>query len=161
MRLRCPECGARLTLAAAERAEAAAAMAAEAAFWGPDFPVVAEYVACFRTRPGGEVQAAKRLRLCREVREMATTGRLRYHGQDWAVRRQDLVAGLRLVANRELVGLRNHNYLKAVVVGRLRQGGGRGEGGGGQGPRPAGGGQAAPPAAAGPGKRKVIEIPDE
>lgn len=153
MKLRCPQCGARLTLAAAEAAETAAALVEELTAWGRYRPIVVEYVACFRVRQGAEMSEAKRLRLLREVREMWESGRLRYNGREYVVRPADLLWGMQQVANRELVGLKNHNYLKVVVVGRMEKGPGDRDQGIGKGPGTRGQGPGA--------RRKVIEIPDE
>lgn len=156
MKLRCPQCGARLTLAAAEAAETAAALVEELTAWGRYRPIVVEYVACFRVRQGAEMSEAKRLRLLREVREMWESGRLRYNGRDYVVRPADLLWGMQQVANRELVGLKNHNYLKVVVVGRLKDR----EKGKGKREKPMPNPSSLFPAITG-ARRKVIEIPDE
>lgn len=145
MRLRCPQCGSRLSLAAAEEAELAASLQEAAARCGRWLGLVNEYLAAFRASPESRLGDRKRLRLLQEVGEMLATGRLRYGGQEYQVRPVDLAWGLEQVANRELTGLKNHNYLKVVVLSRVRQGG-----------------QARPrPAAVEGPDRWVIEVPDD
>jgi len=143
---RCPHCGAALTWEAAATAAVAAELAAVAAACGRWLPLLEEYVEGFRAHPGARLSDRKRLRLLREVQEMVATGKLRYDGQEYQVRPAEVLWGLEQVANRELTGLKNHNYLKVVILGRVRQGGQV---------RPRGGTAGEQPG------RRVIEVPDE
>lgn len=113
MKLRCPACGADIDLAAAARDRDLAALVQVAAGFGADWPLVSEYLDDFcLARP---MRAAKRLRLAREVAAMWADGRFCLGGRWYTVGREEFRQALVAVANRELRGLKNHNYLKQVL----------------------------------------------
>lgn len=148
---KCPNCGA--VLDPAQLREESELKDLEGWFLR-DWPLVAEYLDLFRVRPDAPMATKKRLRLAKEIQEIWKGGYFEFDGQKYWIDEAQLRAALRAVCNRELRGLRNHNYLKIVLKG-------------GQGKRSAGGDACATRAAAPPGKyagrsgRHTIEAPDE
>jgi len=113
MKVRCPACGADIDLTAAARDRDLAALVREAARFGADWPLVSEYLDAFA---GPRLmRAAKRLRLVREVGALWADGRFSIGGRWYTVGRPEFREALAAVANRELSGLKNHNYLKQVL----------------------------------------------
>lgn len=122
--------------------------------FGSDWPLVLEYVDLFKAHPEGRMAAKKQLRLLSEVWKLWSTGRFAFDGQEYQVGPAQIRTALRAVCNRELRGLRNHNYLKIVLKSS-------------QGKRTAGGDACATRTPAPAGKyagrsgRHTIEAPDE
>lgn len=154
MKLLCPHCQKQIDLDFLFQSDAL-----ERYQFGSDWPLVLEYLDLFKARQDGPMAAKKRLRLIREVWEIWSTGRFAFDGQEYQASPAQIRAALKAVCNRELSGLRNHNYLKIVLKGSQRK-------------RSAGGdacptGTPAPPGPQAPGKyagrggRQVVEVPDD
>ena len=120
MKLRCPACGADINFDQAEKEAGLESLAKAAAAFGADWELVSEYLDSFRARPGAGLALKKRLRLAREVWAM-WAGKFQFGGQSYQVSREALREGLQQVCNRGLQGLKNHNYLKQILVGRAGQ----------------------------------------
>ncbi len=115
MKLRCPACGADFNLEEAVRGQVMEELVRVAANFGMDWPLVSEYLDLFRLRRDGALAVKKRLRLLKEVWGMWQTGKFCIGGQWYTVGRQEFRGALAEVNNRELLGLKNHNYLKQVL----------------------------------------------
>ncbi len=114
MKLRCPACGAEVALEAMTQAADLLALAkAQAAFAG-DWPLVAEYLACFQAKRA--LKVAKQLRLAREVWQMWDTGKFCVGGIWYRIGREEFREALKTTCNQVAPGLTNHNYLKKVLV---------------------------------------------
>jgi len=114
MKLRCPACGAEYSLNEATQAADLLALDKAAAAFGDDWPLVAEYLACFQGKL--VLKAAKQLRLAREVYQMWKTGNFSLGGVWYRIGREEFREALRTTCNQVASGLTNHNYLKKVLV---------------------------------------------
>lgn len=121
MRLRCPACGSEIKWEEAVRGGDLEALGRAQTAFGADFELVNEYLDGFKARRGGPLHLKKRLRLLREVWDMWSTGRFTFGGEEYQVGREEFREALAQVANRELVGLKNHNYLKQVLKAAARK----------------------------------------
>ena len=120
MKLTCPSCGAELTLDQATKAGELVALSKAMGAFGEDWPLVKEYLECFRRKQEGTLLVTKRLRLGREVYEIWKNGQFKFEKESYRVSREGLKDALRQMANRELTGLMNHNYLKKILAGTAR-----------------------------------------
>ncbi len=118
MKGRCPVCGSAIALDAAFAAEAAQALLAQLKALGPRAALVLEYVDGFRAQPGKPLREATALRLVCEVRHLIEEGRFEYDGQVYRIELASIDEALKEVATRGMTGLKNHNYLKTVMIGR-------------------------------------------
>jgi hypothetical protein len=114
MKLRCPACGAEITLSEAGQAAALQALDKAAAAFGADWPLVQEYLDCFQGKK--EMKVAKRLRLARELWEMWKEGRFAIGGAWYRIGREEFREALKATCNQVSPGLTNHNYLKKVIM---------------------------------------------
>lgn len=121
MKLRCPACGAEIDFDQAVRGQETEALARAAALFGADWEMVSEYVDAFRQRRDAALALKKRLRLLREVWEIWRSGQFDYDGAGYQVGKDEIRAALAQVNNRELQGLKNHNYLKQILKGAARE----------------------------------------
>lgn len=116
-KLKCPHCAGEVTLEQLiQTADLAAFAKAQAAF-GEDWPLIREYLDCFRPASGKPLAVKKMLRLGREVWEMWHARRFEFNRQEYAVGREEFRKALRTTCNQVSLGLTNHNYLKKVLVG--------------------------------------------
>jgi hypothetical protein len=116
VKLRCPACGQDFSLDAAVKDRDLDALVKMAAQFGLDWPLVSEYLDCFRFRRDGALAVKKRLRLAREVGEMWRTCKFSFRGEHFRIGLPELRESLAEICNRELLGLKNHNYLKTILV---------------------------------------------
>ena len=121
MKLRCPACGSDINLDQAVRDRDQEELVRAAARFGTDWQLISEYLDGFRLRKDGALALKKRLRLLKEVWVMWESGRFQMGGQWWLIGREEFKAALADVNNRELLGLKNHNYLKQVLKAAAKQ----------------------------------------
>ena len=80
---------------------------------------VLEYVGCFRTKrqieTGAKMDPVRHLRILEELLSIYQTGLFPYDGKQYVVTQEQLMSVIDNVANREMVHLKNHNYLKMVL----------------------------------------------
>jgi len=114
MKLRCPACGADISLAEATQAADLQELDKVAAAFGGDWPLVKEYLACFKGKR--ELKADKLLRLAKEVQEIWHTGRFSSGGAWYEVGRDEFREALKATCNQVTPPLSNHNYLKRVLM---------------------------------------------
>jgi len=112
----CPRCGAEFTLAGAIAEKEQREIADIAAKFGPSWRLVYEYTDCFRKQEFGGMQRAKRLRLLKEVARLFETNEFRYEGKRWRTTWAEVLAAITQICNAEKFGLKNHNYLKVILV---------------------------------------------
>ncbi|OPX18732.1 MAG: hypothetical protein BZ151_13145 [Desulfobacca sp. 4484_104] len=121
MKLRCPACGSEFDLDQAVKDRDLEELIQRAARFGEDWALISEYLDGFRLRRDGALSIKKRLRLVKEVWEMWSTCRLKWGKEEYLIGRQEFREALTQVCNRELLGLKNHNYLKQVLKAAARQ----------------------------------------
>jgi len=121
LKLTCPVCGAEIGLDQAGQAAELMALGRAAAAFGEDWDLVSEYLELFRARPGGPLLLKKRLRLAREVWGLWERGYFECDGREYRVSREAVREALRQMGNRGLQGLKNHNYLKKILVSQAQE----------------------------------------
>jgi hypothetical protein len=121
VKLRCPACGAEISLDQAAQAADLLSMDKAAAAFGADWQLVGEYLDGFRSSPASPLALKKRLRLAREVWSMWESGKFAIGGAWYMVGREEFREALRVTCNQVGSGLSNHNYLKKVLVGAAEQ----------------------------------------
>ncbi len=121
MKLRCPACGSEFDLDRAVKDRDMEELIRRAARFGEDWALISEYLDGFRVRRDGALSVKKRLRLVREIWEMWSTCRLKWGKEEYLIGRQEFREAMAQVCNRELLGLKNHNYLKQVLKAAARQ----------------------------------------
>lgn len=114
MKLRCPACGTDIGLGEATQAADLRELDLVATAFGGDWPLVKEYLACFRGKR--ELPVNKLLRLAKEVQEIWHTGRFSSGGTWHEVGREEFREALTATCNQATPPLSNHNYLKKVLM---------------------------------------------
>jgi len=84
--------------------------------FGDHLRLAFSYVRCFRRHPSVPLQEGRHLRLLEELWEMVRTGVFDSGGKKYAVKGQKVIEGMKAVCEQELKGLKNHNYLKTILV---------------------------------------------
>ena len=121
MKLRCPFCGGEGELPQFTRAEELLALDRASTTFGEDWPLVREYLECFRPPSGQALQVKKLLRLARDFWQMWHSCQFEVNRAWYAVGREEFREALRLTCNQVSYGLTNHNYLKKVLMAAARQ----------------------------------------
>ncbi|MBI4714421.1 MAG: hypothetical protein HY760_00480 [Nitrospirae bacterium] len=80
-----------------------------------------EYVDGFRTKKSAALSAKKLRRLLEEVEALLKTGTFTYDNREYKTTPEAIEEALREVCNRDLLGLKNHNYLKQVIRGVIEK----------------------------------------
>lgn len=117
----CPRCNAPIDLEQAARDQAGRELLREITTLGPLASLVLEYVESFKPRPDAHLAPAKALRIVREVRAILTDGEITFDGRRTRVSHEQMDAALREMSARSLIALKNHNYLKQVLLGMARK----------------------------------------
>jgi len=114
-KLCCPKCGCTSSMKSFARDEVLELMQMAAKFGGR-WSWVAEYLHGFQTDHDKPLRPSTLKILVGEIREMIDKGGFLYDRQQHAVRPEAVYQGLKQVALKNMVGLKNHNYLKKVVM---------------------------------------------
>ena len=115
MKLRCPACGVEGTLDQMTQAADLLALDKAAGLFGADWPLVSEYLDCFRASPEGRLSVKRRLGMLREVWAMWDIGKFCVGGVWYLIGRPEFREALSTTVNQVQPPLRNHNYLKTVL----------------------------------------------
>lgn len=119
MKLRCPDCGFEEELPHFTRAEELLALDRAAAAFGDAWPLMREYLKCFRgKRP---LTADKMLRLTREIYPIYQSGKFKFDAVAYVVDRPEFLEALRSTCNQVKPPLTNHHYLFRVLTGAARE----------------------------------------
>jgi len=117
VKLSCPICQSKFSLDQAAHEGLMSEMVELASRFGKKWDIVYEYTDCFRVERWGTVSFKKRLRLLKEVLKLLEHNAFSYQGKryktDWA----RISAAITTIVNAEKFGLKNHNYLKKVMLG--------------------------------------------
>jgi hypothetical protein len=120
-KLKCPACGSEISLEQLEQTADLEALSEAEGAYGDDWPLIREYLDCFRPASGKALTVQKRLRLAREVWGMWRPGRFVSNRQEYEVGREEFKEALRITCNQVSPPLSNHNYLKKVLVKAAEQ----------------------------------------
>jgi hypothetical protein len=121
MKLTCPYCGNKYSIAEATRTETLVNLTQALAGFGQWCPLVWEYTGAFATQRLGSIAPAKRLRIVTDLGRLWETGVFQVENKRYRTTRADIVAGMRTVCDLEKYGFRNHNYLKRILLQRAER----------------------------------------
>lgn len=114
MKTDCPRCGLHFDTSATKKHENDELLAALVPFrFHVDLAI--EYLNCFRVKPDSPVAHKKALRILSELVNVWEGELFWYRGRDWRTTRDQVKEAMELCCNRQLFGLKNHNYLKAIL----------------------------------------------
>ena len=116
-KLTCPKCGCASSLQAfALHADLLGLMKLASKF-GSRWPWVAEYLDAFRSAADRPLKPYRMKLLLEEILEMVEKRGFVYDRQQHAIRPDALFSAMWEVALKNLVGMKNHNYMKKVAIG--------------------------------------------
>jgi len=122
MRIACPVCQSKFTIAELMHEAAKDEMIEMASRFGRNWGLVFDYTECFRADQWASVREQKRLRLLQEVWKLFEKNEFEYDGKrfrttGWA----EIIKGLRTVVDAEKYGFKNHNYLKKILLSQAKR----------------------------------------
>ena len=117
MKLGCPQCGSKFTIAQAMHEAAMKEMIELAAKFGANWGLVFDYSECFRQETWGSVREQKRLRLLKEIWRLFEKCEFDIDGKRYRTDWTRIIAAIRTVVDADKFGFKNHNYLKRVLLG--------------------------------------------
>jgi len=115
MKLTCPACGSQFDYREAFKDATLIQVIRMQPEFGPHSALVFEYAELFDTTRG-TIKAAKLLRVLTEVRDLWKAGRFSINRQTYMISQGGIAQALKIVCNKNLTSLDNHNYLKKVMV---------------------------------------------
>jgi len=89
--------------------------------FGADWPLISEYLDCFKPASGKEMTAKRRLRLAREIWRLWEPGQFQFGREFYRVGREEFREALSTTINQVRPPLTGHNYLKKVLLGAAEQ----------------------------------------
>jgi hypothetical protein len=117
MALSCPVCKSKFTIAQAMHEKAMSEMIELAANFGKNWGLVFEYTECFRQEQWGSVREQKRLRLLKEIWKLFEKNEFEIQSKRYRTDWTKIIAAIRTVVDTDKFGVKNHNYLKRVLLG--------------------------------------------
>ena len=112
----CPRCGNTFILSDAVKELEQREIADIAAIFGQSWRLIYEYTDCFRKSEYGGMQRSKRVRLLKEVSRLFDSCEFNYEGKRYRVTWPEVIAAITQTCNAEKFGLKNHNYLKVILL---------------------------------------------
>jgi len=112
----CPRCGNSFVLSDAIREVEQREIADIASKFGPSWRLIYEYTDCFRKSETGGMQRSKRVRLLKEVSRLFDTCEFNYEGKRYRTTWPEVIGAITQTCNAEKFGLKNHNYLKVILL---------------------------------------------
>lgn len=88
---------------------------------GKVWRIANEYADCFRAKQGVRMSLKKRVRILTEVAGFWEKGSFEYDGKRYKVLQEEILAGMKLCCDKDLVGFQNHNYLKVILVPKAQR----------------------------------------
>lgn len=118
MKLTCPVCESKVGLGDFAASALRNELVNLAAYYGANWPLVYEYVQCYRAAQWASQRLDKTVRMLGELRKIVEGGLFEYEGKRYRIERCNVLAAMRKVADLEKFGLpTNHSYLKKVMLG--------------------------------------------
>jgi len=117
MKLGCPVCGSKFTIAEARHEAAMKEMIELAAYFGKNWGLVFDYTEGFRREYWGSVREQKRLRLLKEIRTLFDRCEFEIEGKRYRTDGPRIISAIGAVVDADKIGFKNHNYLKRVLLG--------------------------------------------
>lgn len=79
------------------------------------WPLVSEYVDCFRPK-GGSVTLKRRVRILTELIKLFETLEFEYDGKRYRTKIRDIRWAMRWVCDAQMDAFQNHNYIKKMLI---------------------------------------------
>lgn len=117
MKLACPVCQMKFTLAQVAHEATMIEVAELSAKFGIHWELVSEYLDCFRREQWGSVGLKKMVRLLKEILALFEKNEFEYQGKSYRTDRAKILTAMKTTVNSERFGFTNHNYLKKVLIG--------------------------------------------
>lgn len=121
MNIRCPECNSLVDLDRASSDAHFHEIIRVLGKLGAKAKLATEYVDCFRTKRTTALSSKKYLRILSEAAEILETGKFTYDGRPYQTSTETVLEAVSEVCNRDLISLKNHNYLKQVIRGVIEK----------------------------------------
>ena len=83
--------------------------------FGENIRLSAAYMRCFRNHEHVPLRESRHLRLLEEVFEISRTGVFHSGGKKYVVHGKRVLEAMKIICEKNLSGLKNHNYLKAIL----------------------------------------------
>jgi len=115
VKLTCPYCGNKFSIAEATRVQTLVNLTQAMAGFGKWCPLVWEYTGAFATKRLGAIAPAKRLRIVKELEKLWASGIFSLEKKQYRITKDKIVESMRTVCDLEKHGFKNHNYLKRVM----------------------------------------------
>jgi len=116
MKLICPHCQSSFSLEEAAKDVMHHEIASLAAKFGPGWQFAQGYVDCFRQSQFGRIRLEKRLLLLKEVWAIIAQERFEFKGHGYRTSHAAMKLGMYRIIKLDKWGLKNHNYLKQVLI---------------------------------------------
>lgn len=115
MMIGCPHCAKKFNLLTGEVMGLAIQLADLAAKFREHWPLVSEYVDCFRPK-GGSLTLKRRIRILTELAKFFESLEFEYKGKRYRTKLRDIRWAMRWVCDKQLDEFQNHNYIKKMIV---------------------------------------------
>jgi hypothetical protein len=115
MMIGCPHCARKFNLLTGEVMGLAIQLGNLANQFREHWPLVSEYVDCFRPK-GGSVTLKRRVRILTELARFFETLEFEYDGKRYRTRLTDIRWAMRHVCDAQMEAFQNHNYIKKMLV---------------------------------------------
>lgn len=116
MKLACPICSSKFTIAELMHEAAKDEMIDLAAKFGAHWGLVFDYTECFRSGQWGQVREQTRLRLLNDTAKLFEKLEFEYRGKRYRTTLRVIIEAMRQITLKGLFGFKNHNYLKSMLV---------------------------------------------
>jgi len=122
LRIQCPACTSIFTLAEGIELEKIKEVANLVVLFGPDWPLVNSYLACFRTDTGRGIRLERMIIILTELAAIWRENKMVFRGQEVVLNPFVLRSAVREMGQRcdTLYGLKDHNYLKKVLESKMK-----------------------------------------
>jgi hypothetical protein len=117
MKLSCPVCENKFDIEEAAKEAIHNEIADLAAKFGPHWTFVLAYIMCFRQSKYGRCRIEKRHLLLKELYCIFDSERFEFNGKKYRITKKILTDGMYTVVKQDVFKLKNHNYLKQVLIG--------------------------------------------
>lgn len=121
MKIKCPDCGNVFDPLQAEHEAVAHEILTILEGLGKDARLVKEYAGCFSVSRDTRMADKKWLRLLSEMAKLLGRGEFTFNRRKYKADSKTILEAMKNVCNRELTGLKNHNYLKQTIITQIER----------------------------------------
>jgi hypothetical protein len=116
LKLICPKCGKLSPLKQFQRPEEILELMKLASRFGKNLPWIVEYLFCFQSAGDKPLKPSRVIILIKEVLAFIDNSGFKYDGQTHSIRPNAIFEAIRQTALKDMLGIKNHNYLKKVAI---------------------------------------------